>query len=286
MVTVYVDILIILNAFVNFFILLVTSAFCRERPKTLRIVLASFVGAAFSLYIFLPSVGFAAEVGVRLLCSAVTVFTCFGRGRLIRFIRLWLSFYAASFLYAGIMIAVWFTLRPESMAVNNGIVYIDISPLLLVGVTLVSYTVLSIIRFFGRKNGSGGETCGIKCKFKDREMTLTALIDTGHSLRDDIGGLAVIIVAPDKMKEFLRNDFEEFCGDVPPRGELGARYRMIPCKTVGGSSLLKAVRCDSITVHKGGNSFLVKSPLLAMSNVSLGGDYDAIVGTDVLPVTV
>ena len=81
MVTIYVDILIILNAFVNFFILLVTAAFCRERPKTLRIAIASFVGALFSLYIFLPSYGFAADMAARILCAAATVFTCFGRGR-------------------------------------------------------------------------------------------------------------------------------------------------------------------------------------------------------------
>ena len=107
MVTVYVDILIILNAFVNLFILLVTSLFLKQRAAILRMVAASFVGALFSLYIFLPSGSFLIELLLRLVCAGVTVAVCFGFGSFIRFIRLCAVFYAVSFMYAGVMLAVF-----------------------------------------------------------------------------------------------------------------------------------------------------------------------------------
>ena len=286
MVTVYVDILIILNAFVDFFILLVTAAFMKERPKTIRIVISSFVGALFSLYIFLPSYSFALEATVRLVCSACCVFACFGKGSFVRFLRLTVVFYAVSFMYAGIMLGIWFILRPESMAINNGIVYLDVSPLLLIAVTLVSYLALTVIRLIARKNGNGGETVGLKCNIGDKSVSLSALVDTGHNIRDNLSSGPVIIVTPNKMKELLQEQFEPFFeGNLEPHGFLFPRYRIIPCKTVGGSALLKAIRCDSMSVHRKDTVYKIKSPVLAMSISTLGGDYDAVAGTDILQIT-
>lgn len=287
MVTVYVDILIILNAFVNFFILLVTSSFMKENPKTLRVALSSFVGALFSLYIFLPSFSFILEATVRLLCSAVSVFVCFGKGSIIRFIRLTLVFYAVSFMYAGIMLGVWFILKPDSMAINNGIVYLDVSPLLLIIVTLVSYIVLTVVRMVGSKNGGGGESVGLKCKLDEKTISLSALVDTGHSIRDNLANSPVVIISQDKMKDMLGKDFDAFFkGNIVPDSFLFPRYRIIPCKTVGGNALLKAVRIDSMSVHRRDTVYKIDCPILAMSIANLGGDYDAIVGTDILQVTV
>ena len=287
MVTVYVDILIILNAFVNFFILLVTSAFMKERPKTVRIVISSFVGALFSLYIFLPSYSFALEAAVRLICSATCVFTCFGKGSFIRFVRLSVVFYAVSFMYAGIMLGIWFVLRPESMAINNGIVYLDVSPLLLIAITLVSYVALTVTRLIARKNGGGGESVGLKCRIGDKSVSLSALVDTGHNIRDNLALGPVVIITPDKMKELLKEEFDAFFeGNLSPDSFLFPRYRIIPCKTVGGTALLKAIRCDSMSVHRKDIVYKIDSPILAMSLSTLGGDYDAIAGTDVLQVTV
>lgn len=287
MVTVYVDILIILNAFVNFFILLVTSAFMKQRPKTIRIVIASFVGALFSLYIFLPSFSFIAEAAVRLVCAAVSVFVCFGKGSFARFLRLTVVFYAVSFMYAGIMLGVWFILKPDSMAINNGIVYLDISPLLLIAVTLLSYVVLTVVRMVGNKNGSGGECVGLKCKLGDSFVSLSTLVDTGHNIRDNLATSPVIIISRDKMKELLKEEFDAFFeGNLSPDSFLFPRYRIIPCKTVGGNALLKAVRIDSMSVHRRDTVYKIDSPVLAMSIVGLGGDYDAIAGVDILQVTV
>ncbi len=281
-VTVYVDILLILNAFVNFFILLLTSAVSKKELKLLRIILASIVGSLFSLYIFLPSRGFLIETLVRFACSVITVFVCFGKMKITTFIRLTLTFYAASFIYAGVMLAIWFILKPEAMAINNGMVYLGISPLLLIGITLASYIILSLIKFFTRKNGEGGGICGLKCEFGGKTIILTALIDTGHSIRDQIGNLPIAVITPAKIKELLQDDFESFCsGEIDADSPLFSKIRMIPCKTVGGSILLKALRCEKATVHIKDKVLNKGSILLAMSETNLGGDYDAIVGTDI-----
>lgn len=88
------------------------------------------------------------------------------------------------------------------------------------------------------------------------------------------------------MKELLQEQFEPFFeGNLEPHGFLFPRYRIIPCKTVGGSALLKAIRCDSMSVHRKDTVYKIKSPVLAMSISTLGGDYDAVAGTDILQIT-
>ena len=285
-VTVYVDILILLNSFVDFFILLVTSAVCGEKPRVLRIVLASFCSALFSLVIFLPSGGFLAELGIRLACSTVTVLICFGFVRPIRFLRKVAVFYGISFIYAGIMLALWFIFEPESMSINNGVVYVGISPAVLIGATLASYIILTVIRRISRKNGSFGETVGLKLVMNGKEVPATALVDTGHSVRDSVADSVVIIADRRLMGELLGDDFcflesESFA----PGSLLYERYRLIPCSTVSGKTLLKAVRADKVRVYSGDTVFTVNSPVVALSEAGLGGDYDAVVGREILQVT-
>lgn len=289
MVKIYVDILIILNAFVNFFILLAVAAFSGEHPRMLRTVLASFVGALFSLAVFLDSYGFVFELALRLICSLTTVFVCFGiRKNIIRFLRLTGIFYGVSFTYAGLMVALKFIFDPEALSISNGVVYVAISPIVLIAATLVSYAAITVLRLITRRNGSGGEKVGALARLGDRSVSLTLLIDTGHDLRDALTGAPVIITDADKMRELLGDgDYALFSEErFDEAGGIAARFRMLPVKTVGGSSMLKAVRIDRIKIGKNDRMYTVDAPIVAESADKISGDYDAIAGTDIMQVTI
>ena len=143
---VYIDVLIFVNMFVNFFILRLSAVLCREKPRAWRILLASFVGALFSLYILLPMGDLFTQSAVKLVTGAVVVTLAFPFAGIKAFLRRVAVFFAASLLYAGFMLAVWYLLKPGGMAVNNGVVYFNVSPLLLITVTLVTYAVLTLLR--------------------------------------------------------------------------------------------------------------------------------------------
>lgn len=288
MVTVYVDVLILLNAVVDFLILVLASALAKEQPRVIRLILASFVGALFSLYIFLPSTPFWIEFSVRVVCSATSVLCCFGFGHIKRFLRLVAFFYAASFLYVGAMLGIWFLFYPSSMAINNGVVYVDFSPLLLLATAFGCYLILTLLRLFTHKSGAGGKQVDLTLIWNTREYTVSALVDTGHNLRDEWLGRPVIVADESVFRAFFsREELDCFRrGEMDTGSRWADRFRLIPCSTVAGKAMLPALRLDTARVSSKNLLSTVRSPLLALSETSLGGDYHAVAGTDLCEVMI
>ena len=55
-------------------------------------------------------------------------------------------FYSVSFGYAGIILSLWFLLKPKGVLINNGAVYIDISPYVLLLSFCIGYFILLLLR--------------------------------------------------------------------------------------------------------------------------------------------
>lgn len=272
---VYVDVLIFLNIFVNFFILQLTARICRDGCKTGRLILGALVGALFSLYIFLPPSKAVIEIAFRLAVSGVIILIAFGFDSFKSFARRIGVFFAASFLYAGFMMAVWALLKPQNLAINNGVVYINISPAILILATLISYAVLSLIRFLFRKHAADGTRCEMTIGVGARTVRLKALVDTGHSLTDSLTGNPVVIVersVAEHLFSALPTVETITAGSAPDCG-----FRMIPYTTVGGHGLLEAFQPDSVNVTLNGKTKTVDRVLVAVSNERLGEDYKAII---------
>lgn len=276
---VYADVLIVLNLFVNFFILKLTCRLCKESCRFLRIISASFVGAAFSLYIFLPPTGMFTETVFRLIISALIILLAFGFDSIKSFLRRIAVFFAASFLYAGLMMGIWAVFRPNNLAINNGVVYVNISPPVLIIATLISYLALSLIRFFSLKQAYGGERCRLKITYNEKSVVLTALVDTGHSLTDLLSERDVIIIerkSATKLTELLPTISNINDSELP----LG--FRLIPYSAVGGHGLLPAFIPDRVELLEGAEKREIQSIVVGVSDEPLGEDYKGIISPTVL----
>ena len=278
---VYVDVLIFLNLFVNFFILQLTGRICRDGCKTGRVILGALGGALFSLYIFLPPSKAIIEILFRLVVSGVIVLIAFGFDSLKSFVRRIGVFFAASFLYAGFMLAIWALLKPQNLAINNGIVYVNISPTVLILATLSSYAILTLIRFLAKKHAAGGTRCEMTVSRGAQTVSCKALVDTGHSLTDSLTGNPVIIIeqsVAEALFSTLPTVESVTAGGAPECG-----FRMIPYTTVGGRGLLEAFQPDAVTVKIDGTVQTVDRALIAISRERLGEDYKAIISPDMIP---
>lgn len=279
---VYVDVLIALNLFVNYFILLLTAKICKHGHSLFRCILASFIGALFSLYIFLPDQSFAVEAAAKLVFSAIIVVVCFGFDNLRSFLRRIAIFYAITFLYAGIMMALWMLLKPSTVAINNGIVYFDISPVVLIAATVVSYFVISLIRKLSQRHAEFGERCELVLTLGEKTVSASALVDTGNSLNDVLSDLPVVVIDK-KVAEKLVGVFD---ADVVTAGaagpEIQKRFRLIPYRAIGGGGLLPAFKCDSVKAMHGEKQYLIGNAIAAVSNETLGEDYNAIINPGIL----
>ena len=277
---VYVDVLIVLNLFINFFILKLTALICKNGCKTFRIILGSLVGAIFSLYIFLPSSNPFVEIVFRLAMSGVITVICFGVDSLKSFFRRISVFFAASFIYAGCMMGIWYLFKPNRLAINNGVVYVDISPIVLICATIISYLVLSVVRFFSAKHAPIAKRCNLIIRIEPNEIKITAMVDTGHSLTDSLTDRPIIIIDKQTAKRLL--DFVPTLAHATSNDFKVKGFRAIPYSSVGGHGLLPAFEPDKLEVEVNGKTTAIARPILAISEEPLGEDYNAIISPTLL----
>ena len=74
---IYIDVLIIVNLFVNYFILLTTSKFLNLKLKLSRLILGEILGAIYSLYIFIPEPNLFISILIKLFMSIIMVAVSF-----------------------------------------------------------------------------------------------------------------------------------------------------------------------------------------------------------------
>ena len=119
---VYADVLIFLNTIINFYLLLLTKKLGRNEEKLFRLVCGAFIGALFSLYIFLPNQNIFTEIAVRLICAALITVVCFGFKGLRAYLRNLIIFFTVSFVFAGVMLGIWLIFKPGGMVIHNSVV--------------------------------------------------------------------------------------------------------------------------------------------------------------------
>lgn len=274
--TVYADVLIILNLFINFFILQLTSKLCKDGYRLYRMIISSLIGALFSLYIFLPPTNFLSETLLKLSLSAVMVLVCFGFDSIKSLFRRVAVFFGATFLYAGLMLGIWQVLKPANMAINNGIIYLDISPTVLITATALSYIIISLIRRISTKQAIMGERFEIEITLNGKSVTTTALADTGNSLKDAVTGKPVVIIEQtlaSQLVEYIPSPEAVAAGVVSHE----SGFRMIPYSFVGGHSLLPAFKTSNIKITANGRLINFENILTAVTAEPLGEDYKAII---------
>ncbi len=273
---VYADILIFLNTIVDYFLLLATSQFTGEKVKTLRIVLAAFLGGLSCVYIFLPNVSLILELFYKVCVALLLTAICFKFRGIKQYLKNVTVFFVMTCAYAGIMFALWLIFKPYGMVINNSVVYFNISPVVLVVCSVGGYILFSILWHIFSKNSKFCEKCDITVFCNNKSITLKAIADTGNSIEDVFERGEVIIADKNQVEELLGITVNQ---DNP---QLKRRYRVLPCNTVTGYNILEGYRTDKAIVSYDGKVIRLKTPLLAVSKVKLNDDYNAIINPKIL----
>lgn len=262
---VYADVLIVLNFIVDYFLIKLTASITKTNIKIFRMVASSFIGALFSLYIFLPPLNAFLEILLKLVASVVTVFIGFGFVNIKRFLKNIITLFSVTFGFAGAMIGIWYIFKPNGMVINNSVVYFNISPVFLVLFSVVGYFISFFIRKIFEPRNISARFCEIEIEIEGKKAETTALIDTGNSLSDPFGSSEIIIAD----KSVLDGILEE--------SERQKRYRAVPTLTVSGTKLLDGFRCDKAKITGVDNPIVLEKPIVAISATRIVGEYKAII---------
>ena len=114
--------------------------------------------------------------------------------------------------------------------------------------------------------------CEITLHAQGRESTVKAVIDTGNSIEDIIGGKDVIIADKSVVDRLFNAD----------ENTAQSRYRLLPCSTVSGGGMLEGYRCDRAEILLEGRKIRLDSPVIAISKTRLSTEIPAIINPKVL----
>ena len=278
--TVYADVLVALNILLTYILIVATRVLCKVPTNKWAVLLSSVIGGICSVVIFYENGGTAFSFLYKIITGGVIVGVAFLPKSPKMFIKEFLAFFGISVLFGGGMFAMEITLHPKNIMFYNGTVYFDMSIAYLVACVLVIYGVFLLADYIITKHNNKGGKCQLEITYNEASVNMTAFIDTGNTLTDGMTGKPVIIaelsaVLPLFSREELMFFKSDNLDNVPEK--IKKRFRLIPCRTVTGDTLLKAFIPDSVKIKDGKISYINNFCTVALTDKDLSqGEYKAL----------
>lgn len=271
MTVVYIDEVFLLNACVDYLLLLCAAKLAAEPLHRLRMALAAALGGLYAAAVFLPGFDFFTAPLWKLAAAAAMTGIAFAGSR--RLLRVSLVFFGVAAAFGGGVLALQLFWGAPAV--------LDLRTVLLSAAGCYMFFTL-IFRRSARH--AGRELTSAELTLAGRKCRLTALIDTGNTLTDPITGRPVMVAEADRMTDLFP------AGTAPVPAELRDpvqaiekrqtdpyRWRLLPYQAVGiEHALLLAVRVDEATI--GGENYGPILVALAPGRLSDGGGYNALIG--------
>lgn len=270
---VYLDVLLAVNWVIDFLLLHAAARLTRTPYRGWRLVLGAAVGAAWCGTVLLPplpALVIAALDAAGAVAMTATAFRFDGIGTLFR--RAGVLFVLSAVL-AGVAMAVYVFLAPADLQVINGVVYYQISPLLLIALTALSYALLCLWGRWTRRREPLGRHYRLRITRGERTVEVPALFDSGNGLTEPFSGAPVAVAEYGAVAALLSPAWQPPC-PVPPAGA-----RLIPFSSVGGGGMLPAFRPDRLTVVGEEGEWDRTGAWVAVCD-TLGSDTCALIGLE------
>jgi stage II sporulation protein GA (sporulation sigma-E factor processing peptidase) len=250
---IYIDVLIVLNIYVNYFLIKATSKISHSSLRTSGLVFSSVIGSLFSLVILLPRISFLLMFLIKMASALLIVIMAFGKKSLKEYMRLAIYFYIINFSFAGIILSLRYLFGCEYISVCNTFVYVDVSLFSLMIFTAVSYFTVCFIRNAADRGAGCQGNFSVTIKNSGMSVSFEGLADTGNSVTDMFSGKPVI-VCPENIIKIFTGINSGSCDiyDVLAGSEKIKGTRLVPYSTIDGDGLLPAFTPDEVII-RGGN---------------------------------
>ena len=249
----YVDILFLINFCMDLFSLYITSRLLSCGRKNYALLIAAVLGGIYSVF----SVLYAGSAVVSLIIDVfasviITYIAFFGIKDIKKLFKACLLFYMVSLLIGGAVTAMYSFLNSfigkDTVAEPDGLLKALIF-IVLGAISAVCIKMSEIIL----KNTVKTKSVSVKMKLDNKSVSFDALVDSGNLLKDPFSGKSVIVVtlsAIEKVLPFdIRRAIKSKCYDISDISVKNAkRIRLIPVKTVAGSSTLVGINADQIEI--------------------------------------
>lgn len=276
--TIYGDVLVIVNLYVDFFLLWCTRRTLQLRCKPWRLAAGALVGALCALECLLPQPGWV-SLAWGGASAALTTGAAFCPLSLRGFAKASLCFWAYSLVLAGFILFLIRWAAPRNMAVVGHAVYFGLSPLLLFLFTGGAYLVFWLFQRLFHREDLTQKICRLVIQQGGKSVTLWAKADTGCALREPFSGLPVIVCQAASLRDLLPPETAKalWTKDLSDLGGI----RLVPFESVGGSGVLPAFQPESVRRLPDGAALQCYIALWEREFPS--GEFQALYGPDQFP---
>lgn len=252
---IYLDIVVILNFLVNFLLILGTNRISGYGPGVKKAALASILGAAYAAGCILPGFRFLSNALWRIISLALMSLIAFG--------------YDKSALRRGVLfVFLSMAMGGVAMGFGNGGFWAVVMAALLV-------CLLCRLGFGGRPGQQ--QYIPVTIFHNGRTLHMTALVDTGNTLRDPVSGSPVLVADAEAAQKLLSLTQQQLMHPIETvaSGKFSG-LRLIPYSAVGQSAgMLLGLRVQRLIINGKQEEMIVA---FAPQRIGQGRAYQALAG--------
>lgn len=291
-ITIYLDLVFIENLCMNSIILFATGLVTKTKNKIIRILLSSTLGATYVIGKYLANNQMYSNIFVQVGLAFAMVYIAFSPRNIKWLFKYVIIFYLTSFVFGGCAFALLYYIKPQNILYNNGILKgtypIKIAFL---GAMVGLITLNVAFKLIKNRLSKNDMFCNIKIGYKDKEIIVRAIIDSGNLLKEPITGAEVVVVEKEKLKEIIEeeilNNIEAIISGKQEilNDEYISRFRWIPFSSLGKQNgMLLGFKPDLFEVEFDGITTKSEKVVIGIydKEISKNRQYFAIVGLDLL----
>ncbi|MGB9840981.1 sigma-E processing peptidase SpoIIGA [Thermovenabulum sp.] len=292
---IYIDVVFLINMFMNFIILWATSFVLQKKIKFWKMLFGAFIGNLALIEMLLPEkMNYLGKI-IKFLLPFAVVMTSFNPRSKLEFFRLLIVFIFMSFLTGAITLAFYYLFNLDYVfnypIINN--ISIKWWLLLLTTIFIVLF-LKEIWPNFLKKVNKEDMILDIQYTLNNRSGKAKALLDTGHELKEPIDGLLVVIIELEKIREILERkdfdiikkfyinpDYNSLVNNISD--DIKKRLRIIPYKTIGNTNgILLGIKIDFLKIYWKGKTSILENVILGLFEGALSSDgsYRALINYD------
>ena len=241
---IYIDVLIIVNLYVNYFLLCAVQKIANSKANNKRKITAALIGAFLSLSILLPTFMFVVSMIYKMLGTILINLIAFGKENLIKNSLLYLL---SGIVFAGVMLFVSSIFSADNILMINGSVYYDISFIALLTFTAIAYLLITIVKSIFDKSAYKNGSFRVVIDIGTKCISLNGVADTGNMLYDNLSGKPVIVCDKtdfdfDLSQMLVKDGIKHF-----------KNLRYLPYSTISGDYTIPVFSPVSIEIHDNSN---------------------------------
>ncbi len=277
-VTVYLDILLVTNLIINYFLLKTAALYCKANVSTGRMLWSSVAGAFFSITVF-----FSIPFWLMFIIRCVSVFICgviaFGIRQKLLFVKALIYLFVGTFCFTGLITIIF--QNNSRVFVNNMYIYLNINPMILVCSILAVYLILYSAEFI--YEGYKREYIyNIEIICKGKKLKGMAFYDTGFKINDVITFKTVMLTSYKFIESILPGEISSDINRFYSSGTYTSKD-ILPLfySDLSNNGMLPAITAEKVIISGSRTKKIIENVLIGISPNKISEDFDMIFGKDI-----